>query len=184
MNFNWAGGNGASLFPAAMSIFGAIQGYQGGQDMEANADEMARLAESNRLLAARELQEQVRRQAEEDYRIRSAALARAAASGARVEGSVADYLDYMEDEQARQLRWLRQAGASRIRLQYQSDMNNVSALRTRANTQKWGSLIQGFTAAFGYMDRGGFFTKPTEAGIGQGSNFIERGRGPVAYPVQ
>ena len=151
----------AWLIPAALSVFGAIQGYEAGKDMEKQADEMDRLAEKNALLKRRELTEQVRRQAEEDKRLRSAALARAAASGARVTGSVADYLDYMEDEQARQLDWLRTAGASRIRLDLEAEKRSADATRTRAETQKWGSLIQGFTSAFSYMDKGGMFTKDT-----------------------
>lgn len=151
------------LVPAIMSVFGGIQGYESGRQMESQADEMERLAERNSLLERRELAEQVRRQTEEDYRIRSAALARAAASGVRVSGSVADYLDYMEDEQARQLRWLKTAGASRIRLNLEAGKTQADATRTRAETQKWGSLIQGFTTAFGYMNQGGFFTKETKA---------------------
>lgn len=147
------------LAPAIMSVFGAVQGYNAGREMESQARERERLAERNALLARRELAEQVRRQAEEDRRLRGAALARAAASGARLEGSVADYLQNMEDEHARQLRWLRTAGASRIRLQLESDMRDADSLRTRARAQRWGSLVSGFTSAFGYLERGGFFAQ-------------------------
>ena len=168
--------------PAVTSVFGGIQGYNAGLQMQDDADEIRRLAEKNRLLAARELQEQVRRQAEEDYRIRSAALARAAASGAEVSGSVADYLDHMEGEQARQLRWLRTAGASRIRLDYEAEMRGANALETRGKTQQWGSLISGFTQAFSYMDRGGWFEKATDTPSISISGTYERGRGPVTYP--
>ena len=142
------------IAPAVMSIFGGVQGYEAGEQMGKQAREMERIADRNALLESRELAEQVRRQAEEDYRLRSAALARAAASGARVSGSVADYLEYMETEQARQLRWMRTAGASRIRLNLEAGQVQADAARTRAETQKWSSLVQGFTQAFGYYQRG------------------------------
>lgn len=165
------------LAPAIMSVFGGIQGYNAGREMEDLADEQERLGERNALLARRELQEKVRRQAEEDYRVRSAALARAAASGVRVEGSVADYLVHIEDEQDRQLRWLQSAGASRIRLQFASDQRSADALRIRANTQQWGSLVSGFTNAFGYLERGGYFSGSTEVASTQPSYRIP-GRNP------
>ena len=147
----------AWYFPAVMSVIGGIQGYSAGQEMQELADEQERLAEQNALLERRELREQVRRQAAEDRRVRSAALARAAASGARIEGSVADYLTHMEEEQTRQLNWLQEAGASRIRLNLQAGERQADATRIRASTQMWTSLITGFTQGFGYLDRGGLF---------------------------
>lgn len=175
--------NYSYMVPTAMNLFGAAQGYSAGNDMEDSAKEMEKLAERNKLLGARELQEQARRQAEEDYRLRSAALARAAASGARVEGSVADYLDNMEEEQSRQLRWLRQSGASRLRLQYQSDLRAADSLRTRAQAQKWGSLVSGFTQAFGWLDKGGMFTKDTTVSTTPQQTGIVYDSGAVGYPV-
>lgn len=150
------------LVPAVMSVFGALQGYEAGREMDNLADERERLAERNALLARRDLAEKVRRQAEEDYRLRSAALARAAATGVRVSGSVADYLEYMEDEQARQLRWLRTSGASRIRLELEGAKRDADSLRIRASSQRWGSLVGGFTRAFDFLDRGGYFTDDTK----------------------
>lgn len=141
--------------PAVMSVLGGIQGYNTGREMEELADEQERLAERNALLERRELREQVRRQALEDQRIRSAALARAAASGARVEGSVADYLEYMADEQDRQLAWLQEAGASRIRLNLEAGRRQADSTRIQASTQMYTSLITGFTQGFSYLDRGG-----------------------------
>ena len=103
----------------AMSIFGAIQGYRAGEQMEDLAEEQALLADRNSVLAHQELNEQVRRQGDEDKRLRSAAKARAAASGAEISGSSLTYLNFMEEEQGRQLNWMKTAGASRIRLQNQ-----------------------------------------------------------------
>lgn len=192
-------GNAASpwMVPAIMSVFGGIQGYGAGSDMQAQAGEMKKLAERNALLSRRELQEQVRRQSEEDYRVRSAALARAAASGARVSGSVADYLEYMGTEQSRQLEWLKTSGASRIRLQLAADMNNASAMKVRGKTQQWSSMVGAFTSAFSYMDKGGLFAeevptggKPPPSGNGAFSvplnwgKGIPKGSGVTAYKVQ
>ncbi len=150
------------LFPAAMSIFGGIQGYNSAQQMKSLADEQAKLGERNALLARRELAEQVRRQTEEDRLLRSAALARAAASGVEISGSVASYLEYIETEQTRQLDWLKTAGASRIRLDLESSRISASANRSRANSQGFESLLSGFAAGFSFMDKGGLFTTTTE----------------------
>ncbi len=149
------------LFPAVMSIFGGIQGYNAAQELRSIAREEERLGERNALLARRELAEQIRRQTEEDRLIRSAALARAAASGAKVSGSVADYLDYMETEQNRQLEWLRTAGATRIRLELEAVRISAAATRSQASAQGFAALFAGFAGAFSFMDKGGFFTKPT-----------------------
>lgn len=147
----------------AMSIFGAIQGYKAGKDMEDLAEEQALLADRNTVLAHQELNEQVRRQGDEDRRLRASARARAAASGAEMgSGSLATYLDYMEEEQGRQLDWMRTAGASRIRLENQSAMMRSKTTMLQGSNQKWSSLFQGATAAAGYADKHGLFS-PSEA---------------------
>lgn len=152
----------AWFFPAAMTVFGGIQGYNAAQEAEQLADERRAAAERQALLDARKLEEKARRQAEEDYRLRSAALARAAASGATLEGSVADYLENMEGEQRRQLEWLQTAGAMQIRLNLEGEMLAADAMETRANAQGWQSLISGFVGGWGYLERGGYFDKPGE----------------------
>ena len=143
--------------PATLSLIGGVQGYNAAQEAEDLADERRAAAERQALLDARRLEEQSRRQAEEDYRLRSAALARAAASGATVEGSVADYLEHMEEEQRRQLEWLNTAGAMQIRLNLEGEMLAADAMETRANAQAWQSLIGGFVQGWGYLNQGGFF---------------------------
>lgn len=144
--------------PAVLSIFGATSGYGAGQDVVGLGREQALMAEENRILAKRELQEMVRRQAAEDQRLRSAALAAGAASGAKVgSGSIATHLAYMEDEQGRQLNWLKTSGASRIRLEYQGAMIRARATKIRGKSQGISALLGGFTQAFFFADKGGMF---------------------------
>lgn len=148
----------------AMSIFGAIQGYRAGEEMEDLAREEELLADKNALLADRELQEQVRRQEKEDTRLRGRARARAAASGAEISsGSLATALEYQEEEQGRQLNWMKTAGASRIRLQLQGDKLRAKAGMIKASNQKWSSLFQGFGSAAGYADKGGLFASTSSS---------------------
>ena len=131
----------------AMSIFGAIQGAKAGRQQVDLANDMAILADRNTVLATQELNEQVRRQGDEDRRLRSSALARAAASGAELSGSPLAYLDYMEEEQGRQLDWMKTAGASRIRLQNQSDKLRARAGVISGESQQWQSIFSGIGSA-------------------------------------
>ena len=105
------------------------------------------------------LQEQVRRQNLQDRRLRASALARGAASGAEVgSGSVATEMQFMEDEQAYELNWLKTAGASKIRLQLQGDKLRAGVTIQQGQTQQWSSVVQGLTSAFMFADAGGMFT--------------------------
>lgn len=144
-----------------MSIFGAMQGYKAGKQQEELAAQQALLADRNTILAKKELNEQVRRQGDEDKRVRASARARAAASGAELSGSPLSYLNYMEEEQGRQLNWMKTAGASRIRLQNKSDKLRAHAASIQGSNQKWQSLFTGFASAastgakFGSFSSGG-----------------------------
>lgn len=144
--------------PAILSIFGGVEGYDAGRDVTALGRDQELMAEENRILAKRELQEKVRRQSAEDQRLQSAALAAGAASGAKVgSGSIATHLAYMEDEQGRQLNWLKTSGASRIRLDFQGAMIRARATKMQGKSQGIAALLGGFTRAFGFMDKGGMF---------------------------
>ena len=150
---------GASwMIPAAASLFGGLQGMKAGKAQKRLAKEQILLAEQNAVLQQRELDEQVRRQEAQDKKIRSSALARSAASGARVEWSVSGYLEYMEDEQAQQLDWMKTAGASRIRLDLAGEKMRAKALTIQGKSQQYSSFFSGITGAFSFMDRGGYFT--------------------------
>ena len=168
-----------SYVPAITSIFGGLLGYGEGKQNERLAREQKKLAEQNALLEARELQEQVRRQIEEDARIRSAALARAAASGAKISGSVAFYLDYMETEQNRQLDWLKTAGASRIRLNLANNMMQAEATRIRAKSQQYSAILTGLAGGFKALSDAGVFTSETTV---KRSGPTRSPHPPSAYP--
>lgn len=141
-----------AIVSVVVSVFGMIQGIQAGKDQVDLSNEAALLAERNSVLATQELNEIVRRQGDEDRRLRASALARAAASGAELSGSPLAYLDYMEEEQGRQLDWMMTAGASRIRMQYEGDLLRARAGVISGETTQWDSLFQGIssvTSTFG-----------------------------------
>lgn len=157
------------FIPAALSVLGGIQGYNAAEEAADLADERRAAAERQALLDARTLEEQTRRQAEQDYRVRSAALARAAASGAKVTGSVAEFLENMEDEQRRQLEWLQTAGANQIRLNLEGESLAADAMERRAKAQGWQSLIRGAVQGYSFLSKGGYFeddAKPWNWGAG------------------
>ena len=147
----------AWLIPAAASVFGGLQGMKSGKAQQRLAKEQILLAEQNAVLQQRELDEQVRRQELQNTRVKSSALARAAASGARLEGTPTDYLEYMETEQDRQLDWMKTAGASRIRLDLAGEKMRAKALSIQGKNQRYSSFFSGVTGAFSYLDKGGYF---------------------------
>lgn len=157
-----------AAIPAVMSIFGGIAGYEAGNDMYDLGKEQDLMAEENAILAKRELQETARRQEDDDRRLRASATARGAASGAEISGSIAGYIGYMEEEQGRQMDWLKDSGASRIRLDLQGAKMEARATKIRGKAQGTQALLGGFTQAFGYLSMGGAFESPTE------SRFIRR----------
>lgn len=142
---------------AAMSIFGAVSSYRGGKKQQALGREQAALAEKNAALAQEELDEGLRRQEAEDKRLQGKALARAAASGARLSGSAATSLEYLEEEQGRQLDWMKTAGASRIRLQLEGDLLRAKSTQEQGKTSAWSGLFSGLGSAFGFGNRAGMF---------------------------
>lgn len=148
----------AWFLPIAATVLGGIQAVNAGKQAEQLGYEQELLAEKNALLARRELQEQVRRQQKEDERLRSAALARAAASGAQISDSVADYLDYFEEEQERQINWLKTSGASRIRLQLSADRIQAKTTRQRGRNQQMSAFFGTITKAYAFGKAGGMFS--------------------------
>lgn len=156
------------VIPAVMSVFGAIEGYDAGKDMEDLGKRQDLMAEENAVLAKRELQEQARRQSDDDRRLRASATARGAASGAELSGSIAGYIGYMEEEQGRQMTWLRESGASRIRLDLQGAKIEAEATKIKGKAQSISALLEGFTDAFMYAGAAGAFDTPKE------SRFIRR----------
>jgi hypothetical protein len=142
--------------PAIMSIFGGILGYNAGKEQEAYGRKQEQLAEENAALGRRELEEQIRRQKMDDQRLRSSLLARQGASGAEIgSGTNLTNTEYMEDEQEREMNWLKTSGASKIRVQLKSDMLKADITKSQGKNQQWSSIIQGSLGAFSYADKGG-----------------------------
>jgi hypothetical protein len=156
------------MIPAISSIFGAIQGVNAGREMESVGRQERLMAEQNAQLKRRDLQEQVRRQDNADRKIRGSAVARAAASGATLEGTPESQLAYLEEEQTRELDWMQSAGASRIQLGLQADYMRADATSRAGKNQQFSSFFGGVTQAFGFMEKGGMFT-PSKSTIEMGS---------------
>lgn len=155
------------FIPAIMSVFGGVQDYQAGKDMESLARQQELMAEENAMLEQKELDENVRRQNLRDAQVRGSAQAKAAASGQRVEGSLSNYLDFIDEEQSREIDWMKTAGASRIRLNKQAANNQARSLRIQAKTRKRG-LYSGLLKGASMLGAGGLFSS-TAAASGAGA---------------
>jgi len=152
---------------AASSLFGGVQQYRSGKETEKVAAQQRLMAEENEQLERRELDEMKRRQENKNAQVRGSALARTAASGAEVSGSAADYLAYMETEQSREMDWMEEAGASRIRLNKQAAILESQATKIQGRSQQAG-LITGLLGGVSAMGRGGFFDSGTTWDSGGG----------------
>ena len=145
------------FIPAIMSIFGGINDYKAGKELEGVARQQELQAEENAVLEQKELDENIRRQKIQDDRVKASAISKAAASGARIEGSTSQYIDYIGEEQGRQLDWMADAGTSRIRLNKQSALLDAQTTRIQAKSQKRSSIFNAGIQAFGFLGQGGYF---------------------------
>ncbi len=157
------------LIPALLSIWGGVQQYKAGQDMENAAGQQERLAYDNERLEKQELEEGIRRQEIKDKLLRGKALSLASASGAEVSGSAADYLDFIATTQSDEVNWMRKAGLSKARLNLRSGLLQAQQTRIagkQAKTAIFSSAGQaGFTLAGSGFFGGGkdysFLSSPT-----------------------
>lgn len=164
--------------PAMLSVYGGMQQYSAGKEMEALAQQQRLLAEKNEVLETKQLEEEMRRQDIKDKQIAGAARARAAASGVEItHGSASDYLEFIHREQTTEMKWMKSAGESRIRLRKQYAMLDAATLEMQAKQQKQG-LYTGIIQAFSFMGQGGLFTS-TGGGAGAftGSSFTNSSPG-------
>jgi len=145
------------FLPAVSSLFGAVSEYNASKDIKALAAEQELMAEENAVLEQRELDENLRRQRIQDAQVRGTALARAAASGRRIEGTLSDYLTTINNEQTRELDWAKTAGASRIRLNLQAARNQARATRLKAKAKKR-AAFSGVLNAASILGAGGLFS--------------------------
>ena len=163
----------AWLIPALFSLAGGVAGMQGGREVEGLAAQQDLMAEENALLEQRELDESVRRQERENSQLKGKALARAAASGARIEGGVSDYLEYYEGELDKDVDWMKTSGASRIRLNLQAGKLQAQSTRISGKAQQRTSMWNGLLGAADAFSSSGFAkdmfkSKPTYARTGFG----------------
>ncbi len=152
------------FLPMIMSVFGGIQQYKAGKEMENFAGEQERMAVENKRLADEETAEKVRRQDLKDKRLLGSARARAAASGVELAGTVSGYIDFMGETQSDELEWMKRAGASKSRLDLQAGMLQAKQTRLSAQQQKagaFGSISQ--AASFG-LQSGMFGPAPSFGG--------------------
>lgn len=141
---------------AAINLFGVVSQYNATKDIDQLARQQELLAEENAALEQRELDETIRRQRLQDVQVRGTALARASASGRRVEGSLQDYLTFIGTEQQRELDWTTSSGASRIQINLQTARNEARALRIQAKAKRR-DAFSGLMTSFGYLDKSRIF---------------------------
>ena len=94
---------------AAISIGSAVIGAR---NQKKAADQSQQMAEWNAKMQRAETAEAARRLAKTQDQTRALAMARAAASGVKVEGSSEIYMKAMSEEMDKELRWLREAGVA------------------------------------------------------------------------
>jgi len=152
------------VLPAMLSVYGGMQQYSAGKEMESLAQQQRLLAEKNEVLETKQLEEEMRRQDIQDKQIAGLAKARAASSGVEItHGSASDYLDFIHREQTTEMKWMKSAGESRIRLRKQYAMLDAATLDMQARQQKMG-LYTGIIQAFSFAGQGGLFTSAPPAG--------------------
>ena len=155
-----AGGtNWAWAVPAVISIFGGKSAYDSADKQREYAKRELEIAQFNAKLEERELRETVRRQQRQDERLRGGALARIAASGAKLTGTTEIVMEDLVEEQERQVAWMQEAGASQIRLRLESARTMYDAAKANIETQKRAAIYDTVFSLFGYADKAGLMTE-------------------------
>lgn len=96
-------------FAPVAAVFTVVQGISSIQA----GRQAKRTAKANAELARLETEEEIRRTRKMQQREEALARAKAAASGVSEGGSMSSYIKEMEQENSRQLEWMRKAGRSR-----------------------------------------------------------------------
>lgn len=100
----------AAAIPAVLGVFSAVQQYKAGKKAD-------KLAEANAQAAEAETEEEIRRQALADKQQEGLALAKSAAGGSKVTGTVSSYLDTLKNENLANIDWMRRSGSSQADLE-------------------------------------------------------------------
>lgn len=162
------------FLPMIMTVFGGVQQYKAGKEMEQMAAQQEKLAHENKALAEAELEEGIKRQERKDKMLRGSAKARAAASGARVSGSVEGYLDFMEDVQTDDIAWMRKAGMSRARMDLSAGLLQAQQTRLSGKQQKYSA----------YSSIGQLGLYGAQAGLFGGGGFTPSGTGASGFGIK
>ena len=144
-------------------VLGGLRKRRASKQMKAMGREQALMAQENAMLERRELSEQVRRTEAQNQLVGSTALTRAAASGVTMKGSAQDFLSYIEAEQTRQVDWMQEAGASKIRLNLQANLLQAKSTNLNAKSMQSGFLTD-IAGAFGMAGKLGMFGAPKTGG--------------------
>ena len=124
------------------------------------ADRTSKLNELNERAMQAENAEMERRTLAKNQETESLARAKAAASGAALSGSMADYLSFLETENLQQFEWLKTSGSSKLAAMEAAGASNVRAIKTQADAQgdaAIGAVIGGAASTFQTgLDAGGW----------------------------
>lgn len=144
-----------AVVAAAATVFGTVTAVSASRKASKRAEQAALdekdLAAQEAAAIEAETTESVRRAKDKAARVEGESRARAAASGARLSGSLGISLDYMSEENARQIDWMGKAGASRARMALMGGDMRSQAQSARADAftaQAWGSLASGVSSTY------------------------------------
>lgn len=103
-----------------------------------------KLAEANAKLQEQQTAEEARRLAKEQQKVEATTKARAAAGGAKIEGSQAMFLADMKAEHGKELAWLQKSGQSKAAATRQGGSN----ARSQAQAGAFGTAAQATSTAY------------------------------------
>jgi len=136
------------------AILGGIGKRRAGKEQSKLARQQELMAQENAMLERRELTEGLRRQEIKNEQVSGGAMSRAAASGVTISGSTENYLNYIDTEQATQLDWMADAGASRIEQNLQANLLQAKSTKLSAKSMKLGAVTD-LLGAFGMAGQTG-----------------------------
>ncbi len=127
---------GAAGISAGVGLFRGRSQRKSGKESIALAGQQEEMAYENRRLELMELEEGIRRTELQNSMTRGTAKSRAAAGGLKLEGSLNDYLGFMEENQGAEVSWMREAGESRANQTLQDSLLQASATKIGGEAQK------------------------------------------------
>ncbi len=140
----------AAIIGAVASIGGAIMQKKAADKAARRQEQLAREAARNKAMEAEEMARRAKLEnAAEESRVR----ARAAASGLTGAGSIGDYLMTQQEENKRQLDWIRTAGRSEADYIRQSGYYQADATRAQGTAALFSGASQAAGIGMNYWAR-------------------------------